>query len=185
MSRSVSTDGGEGTRDNKRFDADDTPFDASDFQVGDRIDPMLVASTMGGLGERYSADPDAPSTQLAQATITDQMDDVHTAILVDGETGVMVRGTRHDSQSALTQKEADWKAREIGTSVELTDVEWSNVDDDRDADDAQAWAHLVLGDRAAGYDGYDDEITVEGSGIELFDPYDNTCVTATIALIDE
>jgi len=172
--------------DSKRFDADDAPFDASDLIEGDRIDPSLVARTMDGLGENMSARPDAPATQLAEATITNNMDDVHTAVLVDGETGVMVRASRHDSQSAWSQKEADWKVHDIGTKVRVTGAEWDDLDADANPDDeATAWAEVVLEDRANGFDDYADEVRVESRSITLENPYEAERAHGTIELANE
>lgn len=187
MSRN--TDADEGRTETKRFDAEE--FTATDLIEGDRIDPSLVANTMGGLGEGRSADPDAGVTQLAEATITNRMDDIHRAILVDGETGLLVRASRHDSQSAWSQKEADWKVREIGTRVSVTDAEVAQDGDDEWVDEdaaeaAEAWADVVLGDRAHGETGYEDELTLEGStSLTLYEPHAPTKVHATISLKNE
>lgn len=178
------TDADDGRTETNRFDADDVPFDASDLIEGDRIDPSLVARTMDGLGTSMDYHGDT-ETQLAEATITDRMDDVHTAVLVDGETGVMVRASRHDSQAAWSQKEADWKVHDIGTSVSVTDAEWDGLDDDADADkEATAWAEVVLEDRANGHDDYNDEITIESRSIELKNPYESDRAYGTIELSD-
>jgi len=180
----------DGRTDAKRFDADAT-LDATDLTVGDRIDTALVARTMDALGTRQSADPEANQTQLAEATITNGMDDVHTAILVDGETGVMVRASRHDSQSAWSQKEADWKVREIGTKVSVTDATVAQDGDDewteaKAESDAEGWANVVLQDRAHGSTDYNDELTLESrASLTLYEPYGSTKVHATIELVDE
>ena len=185
----TTTDGGR--TETKRFTTDSAPFTAADFIVRDRIEPALVARVMDGLGERRSADPDAAPTQLAEATITDRHDDVHRAILVDGETGVLVRASRHDSQSAWSQKEADWKVRELGEKVTVESAEiaqdgndeWGGAD--AAADDAEAWANVVLQERAQGATDYDDELSLTGSGtLRLRDPYGPTKVYATVELKD-
>lgn len=188
MGETATTD--DGRTDTKRFDGS-KEFDATDLIVDDRIDPSLVASTMDGLGASLSADPDAPATQLAEATITNRMDDVHSAILVDGETGILVRASRHDSNAAWTQKEADWKVREIGATVVVSDIDVSRegLMDDRDIEDrddvkdfVESWANHVLGDIANGYDDFADELSLEGSTLELYDPFEGTRVEAEIEL---
>ena len=172
----------------KRFDAD-AELDATDLIVGDRIDPLLVASTMDGLGERRSPAPDAATTQLARATITNGMDDVHSAILVDGETGRFVATSRHDSQSAWSQKEADWKVREVGERVRVTDadVEQDENDNWADADEeleAERWANIVLQERAHGATDLEDELTLDNSSsLVLNDPW-GAKVYATIELTE-
>lgn len=172
----------------KRFTTDSAPFTAADLIEDDRIEPALVARVMDGLGERRSADPDAAPTQLAEATITDRYDDVHRAILVDGESGVLVRASRHDSQSAWTQKEADWKVRALGERVTVDSAEVKqDGNDEWDVDDvageAERWANVVLQDRAIGATDYDDELTLESrSSLTLREPYGPTKVHATVEL---
>lgn len=174
--------------DTKRFDSDADPFDVTDLIVGDRISPSLVASTMDGLGERRSADPDAGATQLAEATITNRMDDVHTAILVDGETGRMAVASRHDSQSAWSQKEADWKVRSHGDRVSVDEAEverdpkdeWTDVDS---VTESERWANVVLQERATGKMNYADEITLTGrEWMSLHEAYDNVKIHAKFEL---
>ena len=167
----------------KRFDAETTDdLVVTDLREGDRIDPALVAGTMDFLGETRSTRPDAPTLQLAVATITHGLDDVHTAILVDGETGAMVRASRHDSQSAWTQKEADWKVRDIGDTPTVVDAEWDGADPD-DADTAAAsWAEVVLCDRACGHDDYEDEVEVDGQTIKMRNPWECETARGTLRL---
>lgn len=183
------TDADDGRTETKRFD--DEEFDATDLIEGDRIDPSLVASTIDGLGVFHAGGDRSTSTQLAEATITNSMDDVHSAILVDGESGLLVRASRHDSQSAWNQKEADWKVRELGTRVAVTDAEvatdgneeWDDIDA---ASEAEGWANLVLGDRARGESDYNDDLTLEGcSSLTLYEPYGAVRVHVTIEFEDE
>lgn len=184
MSQNITADGGR--TETKRFDAEDVT--AADLIEGDRIDPSLVASTMDGLGERRSADPDAGVTQLAEATVTNGMNDVHSAILVDGESGVMVVASRHDSQNAWSQKEADWKVREVGDRVAVTDAEIALDGNDElgDADpleEAEAWANIVLQDRAAGATDYADRLKMTGRNVlSLHEEFDGTKMHANIEL---
>ena len=173
----------------KRFTHDDAPVSAADLVVGDRVDPSLVASTLDGLGYTRSARPDAPATQLAEATITDRYDDVHHAILVDGESGVLVRASRTDSQNAWTQREADWKVWAIGDRVDVESAEleqdgadeWSDTDT---ASEAEAWADGVLQDRARGATGYEhDDLTLTtGGSLVLRGPPGPIKVTASVTL---
>jgi len=172
----------------KRFTVDDAPVSAADLVAGDRVDPSLVARTMDGLGYTRSARPDAVPTQLTEATITDRMDDVHTAILVDGESGVLVRAGRHDPQAAWSQREADWKVRDVGDRVvvESADVAQDGNDEWVDADaaaEAERWANVVLQDRARGAADYEDEITLTGGpALVLREPYGPTKVFADVEI---
>jgi len=173
-----------------RFTDDDT-IEVSDLIEGDRVDPALVAGSIEILGETDLARPDAPPTQLAVATATRGLDDVHTAILVDGESGHMAVASRHDSQSAWTQREADWKIRSVGTRIDVTDAEIDSDPndewDEESADDgAEAWANTVLQDRACGYTDYEDEIRLTGrSSMKLYEPWETTTVYASFELVDD
>jgi hypothetical protein len=172
----------------KRFTADDAPFSAADMVAGDRVDPSLVASTLDGLGHTRSPRPDAAPTQLAEATITDRFDDVHRALLVDGESGALVRASRHDSQAAWSQREADWKVRATGERVDVAsaEVDQDGNDDWTDADaatEAEGWANVVLQDRARGATDYADELTLtSGGSLALREPYGPTKVFADVEL---
>jgi len=179
----------DGRTEPRRFDADET-LAASDLIVGDRIDPKLVGPAMRCIDLAHSPAGDSDATvQLAEATITRSLDDVHVAILVDGESGVMVRAERHDSQAAWTQQEADWKVRDVGTRVSVTDAtvdtdaddEWADADT---AAEAEGWANVVLQDRARGSTDYADELTVDGaSALILNNPWGAT-VHAEFELVD-
>lgn len=182
-----------GRTETKRFD-DDEQFDATDLIEGDRIDPMLVARVPGQLGDpiqpAYPEDDEPnPTTKLVAATAINTMDDVHTAILVDGETGTMVRASRHDSKNAMSQKEADWKVRDVGTKVVVEDVyELTLADNDDPVDDEagyiQEWANLVLGDKAAGHFDYADENKLDNRTLVLSD-FDGRKGMASITLEDK
>lgn len=180
-----------------RYDVDDAAdFDAADLEVGDRIDPVLVSSTLVGVdAEIYTgpgvAQSDAPRTQLGCLTATNGMDDVHVAILSDGESGVMVRASRHDPQSAWTQKEADWKVRGVGTEIDTSNVEVVSDPDgawDEYATDmaAQDWAEIVVRDTANGGERSDDEVELRGRRtLRMRNPWECVTVEADIELTDE
>lgn len=168
----------------KRFTTDDVPFAASNLTEGDRIAPALVARVIDGLGRTRSARSGAPPTQLAEATITDRMDDVYRALLVDGETGVLILASRHNSQSAWSQREADWKVRDVGERVIVENAKVAEDETDEwDEANAAAWANIVLQGRARGATDYDDKLTLEGrSSLTLRDPSGPTKVSATFSL---
>jgi hypothetical protein len=147
--------------------------------VGDRIDTRLVARTFGQLGTRikpsHPNEEPEPKTQLVQITRTNDMDDVHRALLADTETGTIIYASRHDSQSAWSQKEADWTVHEVGTSVTVgDDVDLTVADQDDEPEDKQKyvqhWVDIVIKDTANGYDDYSDERElVGGSTLKLRD----------------
>jgi len=189
MSQMMSADGGR--TETKRFD--DEQFDATDLIEGDRIDPALVATVPEQLGEHikpvHPEQDTPPVTQLAAASAINTMDDVHSAILVDGETGTMVRASRHDSSSAMSQKEADWKVRDVGTKVVVEDVHELTLGDNDDPteDDVEyieGWADIVLGDMAAGHFDYADDVKMNGRTLTLSD-FDGRKGMASISLEDE
>lgn len=184
MSQTAKADGGR--TETKRFTDD---VDAEDLIEGDRIAPKLVARTPGQLGQpikpTHPEGDDAPDTQLVAITQIDGMEDTHSAILADPETGIMVRAHCHDSSSAWSQKERDWKVSDVGTDVAVTevhDVEYADSDDnDDDHEFVEGWAEIVVVDKANGHFNYSDEVALDGSTISLRD-VDGRRATATIHL---
>jgi len=125
----------------------------SELIEGDRINPKLVARHRAQLGSpirRSRADEDGdPATQLLTITEIDTSDNVHRAILTDSGVNVWVVAVRHDSQSAWSQREADWTVKQAGDSVTVTDGEIDRLADDDDPVDDEtewmtAWMEVVL-----------------------------------------
>lgn len=164
-------------------------LDADDLIVGDRIDPALVAGSIDAIGSTTTAmagRPDAKQTQLGRVTTIDPMEDTHSAILADGETGTLVRAGRRSGGSAMTQAESDWTVREIGDRVTVTDAEvlqeGDGEDDFETTTQAEFWANTVLGDRAAGFDEYADEVKNHGPWLTLYDPFSSRKIRAQYEL---
>jgi len=181
----------DGRTENKRFSDD---VSGGKLIVGDRIDTRLVARTFGQLGTRikpsHPNEEPEPKTQLVQITRTNDMDDVHRALLADTETGTIIHAGRHGSQSAWSQKEADWKVYEIGTTVSVDDdVDLTVAEQDDEPEDEQKyvqhWASVVIEDTANGHDDYNDERElVSGSTLKLRD-MDGREAYAAITLEDD
>ena len=177
----------EGRTDTKRFDED---VSGDELIEGDRIDKRLVARTMGQLGQQIKpshpeGEPE-PKTQLVAITEINRMDDVHSALLADTETGTIIRASRHDSSSAWSQKEADWKVHDIGTEAVVEEVhELQLGDSDEPVDDEKkyvsGWIDIVIGDAAVGYDDYEDERKLDGRTLIISD-FDGRKAIATISL---
>jgi hypothetical protein len=96
------------------------------------------------------------------------MDDTHRALLADTDTGTIIRAGRHSSQSAWSQKEADWTVYDIGTAITIDDVSELKVPprDNEDIDEikyVQDWVDVVIEDRANGYDDYNDVVSIPSS----------------------
>lgn len=181
----------DGRTETKRFSDD---VSGAELIPGDQIDTRLVARTFGQLGDRlYPSHPNEdpePKTQLVQITQTDDMDDTHHALLADTETGTIIRAGRHDSRSAWSQYEADWKVYEIGTSVAVDEVDELTVaDQDDEPDDAQEyvqhWASLVIEDTANGYDDYSDERELVGGATLRLRDMDGREAYASFTLEDD
>lgn len=189
MAQNGSTTADESTRtDTKRFaDAVDT----ADLIEGDRIDKRLVARHPDQLGKPIRKtmpdEVDWPNTQLVVVTPIDRMDDVHSALLFDPETELFVRASRHGSNSAWTQAEADWTVRDVGQEIvvdEVHDLERPEDEQDQDADDyAQEWVEILFDD--VRYSGGDtdmhDERELDGSTLALED-YDGRKLLASISI---
>lgn len=181
-----------GRTDSKRFEDD---VDATELIEGDRIDRALVAPELSMVGQRSHADDvwdeidDAREYQIARVTATDRMDDTHNALLLDPETGVFARATRHDSQSAWTQREADWTVRDVGAEVVVEEVHELDLpaDEQPDADEdpqayAEEWVDVIFGDLAAGHDDYKDERSLSGGDRLTLRDADGRKVVASISL---
>lgn len=120
---------------------------------GDRIQKDRVARTLGSLRTRWQSAPpevdDQPEvTQAVALTQTDRHDDVMQALLFVPGTGRWLRASRHTSNSAWSQREADWTVHEAGDTLVATggDVE-SSPDDIEDEDKYVAgWLEIVAGD---------------------------------------
>jgi hypothetical protein len=120
---------------------------------GDRIAKDRVARTLGGLRtRRQSAPPEADDqpepTQAVALTQTSRYDDVMRALLFVPGTGRWLRASRHTSNSAWSQAEADWTVHEAGDTLVATggDVERSPDDIEDEAGYAAGWLEIVAGD---------------------------------------
>jgi hypothetical protein len=151
MSETQSQNADDGRTETKRF-VDDVS--GEELIPGDHIDTRLVARTFGQLGTRikpsHPNEEPEPKTQLVVITQFDRYDDVHRALLADPETGTIIRASRLDSQSAWSQKEADWTVYELGTSVTVDDnVDLAVTEQDDDPDDekkyVQHWVDMTAG----------------------------------------
>lgn len=137
------------TANTTRDDRDETTrhtesVDATTLIEGDRIDPQLVARNEAQLGSPIMMtgpdQPDDPPTQLLTITDLNMADDSHRAILMDPDAEVWVVAVRSDSQSAWSQREADWTVQQVGDSVTVTDGEIEQLSDSDDpVDDETDW----------------------------------------------
>jgi hypothetical protein len=166
-----------------------TEISADDLIEGDRIARELVARHPDELGEpinQHRHDREHTDTCLLRVTQIDGMDDTHSAVLIDPETGTMVRATRHDRQSAWTQSEADWSVCEVGQRPvveEVYELRLSSRDDpvDDETDYIEGWAEVVLPDIA---DQYSDIRAMDGRTLRLED-IDGRRALAKISLVDD
>jgi hypothetical protein len=171
-------------REPTRFDED---VNGDEVIEGDRIDKQLVATAADQLGSALYPHGDCPDAQLVKVTATRSLDDVHSAILLDPETETFVRASRHDSQQAWSQKEADWTVREVGTTVSVEEVhDLERPDDETDETEqqyVQTWVEILVDD--ARYHGGDrdthDEMELGGTTLKLRD-HDGRKALATISL---
>ncbi len=120
---------------------------------GDRIPKHRVAQTLGGLGtRRQSAPPEADDqpevTQAVALTQTSRYDDLMRALLYVPGTGRWLRASRHATNSAWSQAEADWTVHEAGDTLVATGgVVEHSPDEIEDEDKYTAgWLEIVAGD---------------------------------------
>lgn len=185
MAQNATTDD-DAQRETTRFDED---VSGDELIEGDRIATELVAHHVDQLGSSIQYDPDGnlPNAQLVRVTATRSLNDVHSAILFDPETETFVRASRHDSQQAWSQREADWTVREVGTTVaveEVHDLERPDSEtDESEQQYVQTWAEILFDDvRFTGGDrDTRDEMELDGATLKLRD-YDGRKALATISL---
>lgn len=164
-----------GRKETQRFTND---VRASDLIEGDRVSRDLVAKHPDQLGDpiRQQAlyeDEPLPETQLVVATEIKRYHDVYSAILVDVEEGKFIRASRHDRQQAMTQAEADWGVREIGSKVvvdEVGELERPEGErDEREKEYVQTWVEILFDEFAAGHFDLHDERYLIGTTLMLRD----------------
>jgi len=188
MVQNTATD--DGRTETKRFD---DSLDGESVIEGDRIDTKLVARTLGQLGQpRQSKGPD---TEVVQMTQTRDLDDVRRALLFIPETGQWLRAGRHDSNSAWSQKEADWTVYASGDVVETTEGEVESLPDSEDVNDTDkwvsGWVDIVLdelsydAENGASRPSVSDEIKLAGSSTLHLRDADGREAYATISLEDD
>jgi hypothetical protein len=185
------TESDDGRTDTKRFTDD---VSAEDLIEGDRIKRALVAPTPDLLGDQWTATHaedtnDAPTAQLAVVTTIKEMSDVHTAILVDTDAEMLIRASRTDRQQAMSQSEADWTVRAVGSEINVTDVDRLEVaDNDTQPDDSveyvQSWAEVLFHDMVAGHFDYSDERKMTSSTTLHLRDIEGREALATIGLTD-
>jgi len=145
MTRQTQTDDGETTRHENTLNYPVTE--------GDRIPRHRVARTLGGLGtRRQSAPPEADDqpevTQTVALTQTSRYGDVMRALLYVPGTGRWLRASRHTSNSAWSQAEADWTVHEAGDTLVATggDVDRSPDEIEDEGKYVAGWLEIVAGD---------------------------------------
>lgn len=188
MAQQATADGGR--TETKRFETD---VDVDDLIEGDRIDRTLVAPHLDMVGDPLRRTlpnvEDDPDAQLAVATPTSRISDVHHALLLDPESGTYVRASRTDRQQAMSQREADWTVHGVGSEIVVEAVDDVERPEGEREDDAEAyvqdWIDIVFGDLAAGYDDYEDERRLTSSATLEVEDFDGRKAVATISLAEE
>jgi len=120
---------------------------------GDRIAKSRVATTLGHLRDRRQPAPpeadDRPEpTQAVALTQTSRHDDVMRALLFVPGTGRWLRASRHTSNSAWSQKEADWTVHEAGDTLVATGGDVERSPDEVKTEDkyVAGWLEVVASD---------------------------------------
>lgn len=160
----------------------------TDVIKGDRISKALVAKVPGQLGQRINPHEDGPETQLVAVTEIHNYDDVHSALLLDPDTETWIRASRHDSQQAWSQAEADWTVKAVGNEIVVTDGDVDErPDDEQDVPESQYmkdWVDILFDELRGGHFDISDERKLNGTGLKLYDPYGGRKGYATIELED-
>lgn len=171
MAQKTTTDGGT-ERGTKRFSED---LSLADVQVGDRIDPQLVPRSphievgepvAKHLASRPDEDDDRTfSIRLIVSGYRDSYQNVQAALVYDPEADLFARLTGHTSGGAMSQKERDWKVRDVGREmvvVDQWDVEIPDLGDESEAEYVAEWVEIMAdgwrhGDDYEDLERYDDK----------------------------
>ncbi|QCC57260.1 hypothetical protein [Natrinema thermotolerans] len=118
--------------DTKRFDGE---FGLDEVIEGDRIDPAMIPRSpnieIGETVARHLPNPTRPEdgeTDDREFTVriiargSDRYNDVQTALVYDPEADLFARLGGHTSSGAMNQAERDWKVRDVGSEVAVTDT---------------------------------------------------------------
>ena len=134
----------------------------AEIEVGDRIDPTLVPrSTEIEVGERIqnvtpAGELDGGRTYdvrlIAEADRFNN--DVIDALVYDPDAGLFARLSGHTNSAAWSQKEADWKVRDVGDDAALLDC-WDVAVHDRPDGETEPeyvaeWLEILVNGRAHG-----------------------------------
>jgi len=106
-----------------------TDLDLESVDVGDRIDPTIVPGIETGVGDPIDAHAARRGEQTATydvdmlaRVLPDRYDATQEALILDPETGTLARISGHTRSGAMNQPERDWKVREVGVALRLTDI---------------------------------------------------------------
>lgn len=114
----------------------------ADVHEDDRIDPALVPRSpeidvgdpvTAHLPRQANPDDDRTYSVRLVARGEDRWGDVQTALVYDPEADLFARLGSHTASGAMNQKERDWKVRDVGRDVVVTDtsdVEIPDLPDD-------------------------------------------------------
>ena len=158
-----------------RHDADDEVA-LDDVAIGDRLARPLVPPAHGipaddQRSKHYQVDTDEPFVGRVVARNSSQHDIRH-CLIVDDETGRFARLSAHSKSQAWSQKEEDWKVRDLGSEPQLVDTWEVEIDDLRGEtpeDFVGAWLEILF-DNARHGEGVGDEIrNFEGDTFTLAD----------------
>lgn len=163
-----------------------TEFDTAELTKGDRIAPELVARYKDQLNQPIRCmtpdEENRPDTQLVTITELRDFDDVHSAILFDPKTGVYARASCNDTQSAWSQKEADWEVHDAGDTISVTDARvkgpsepYAELTDERGW--VAAWAEVILMNP---FKGAEKRRIHSGNILRLHDPHDDSVAFADV-----
>lgn len=148
-----------------------------------QIDKELVARTIGQVGDRRSAQTDAPEMRYWNIAAYNTYDDVHRALLID---------TQNPDQLyyAWTNDErTTWKVESAGEALVVEDVELETPDEvDDDVTYVEEWAEILLdelrydAENRAQSRSVSDEIEFVGSKTLRFRDVDGRIATFNIDL---
>jgi len=177
-----------------------TEFSLAKVSQGDRIDPDLIPRSpkleVGDNVAQHTAKHNDPTNDDERTfsvrlivSRSDSYDDVQDALVYDPESDLFARLSGHTSSGAWSQKERDWKVRDIGSGVEVVDAWDIDIPDLDDYDETPEefvaeWMDILFGNAAYGDDIGGEVEDFSGKTLTLRD-VDNRTAKVEYRLVDD
>ena len=173
-----------------RYDPGDV-VSVEELAVGDRLARPLVPPSYSVSGDdprskHYHTDSDEPFLGRVVAMNSGFNNDIRHCLVFDGDSELFVRLSAHGKSQAWSQREEDWKVRDIGHTIEVTDewdIEVPDLDDfgEEPAEFVAEWCEILFDNIRHGEEPGDEIDNFDGDAFQLRD-YDGRRATVKYEL---